>query len=71
MHEVVHHFFVNSKAPLHEVVAMATVNPARDLGVCDRLRSLAKGKPVHIVIISPDDFRVKKTLIGGEIVYTA
>lgn len=71
MHEVVHHFLVNSKAPLHEVVAMATVNPARDLGVYDRLGSFAKGKLADIVIISPDDFRVKKTLIGGEVVYTA
>lgn len=71
MNDVVHHFLVNSKAPLHEVIAMATINPARDLGVYDRLGSLEKGKLADIVLVSPDDFRVQKTLIGGEVVYTA
>ena len=71
MNEVVHHFLENSKAPLHEVIAMATANPARDLGVFEQLGSLEPGKLADIVLVSPDDFQVKKTLIDGQVVYTA
>lgn len=71
MNEVVHHFLENSRAPLHEVIAMATANPARDLGVFEQLGSLEPGKLADIVLVSPDDFQVKKTLIDGQVVYTA
>lgn len=71
MNEVVHHFLENSKAPLHEVIAMATANPARDLGVFEQLGSLEPRKLADIVLVSPDDFQVKKTLIDGQVVYTA
>ena len=45
--------------------------PPRDLGVFEQLGSLEPGKLADIVLVSPDDFQVKKTLIDGQVVYTA
>ncbi|WP_150824710.1 amidohydrolase family protein, partial [Megasphaera sp. DJF_B143] len=69
MNQVVLNFLVNSGAPLPEAVAMATVNPAKDLGVYDRIGSLEKGKLADIAILDSTDFHVKQTLVGGELVY--
>ena len=69
MNQVVLNFLVNSGATLPEAVAMATVNPARELGVYDRIGSLEKGKLADIAILDSEDFHVKQTLIGGELVY--
>ena len=69
MNQVVLNFLVNSGAPLPEAVGMATVNPAKDLGVYDRIGSLEKGKLADIAILDSTDFHVKQTLVGGELVY--
>lgn len=69
MNQVVLNFMINSGAALPEAVAMATVNPAKDLGVYDRIGSLEKGKLADIAILDSNDFHVKQTLVGGNIVY--
>jgi imidazolonepropionase-like amidohydrolase len=52
-----------------------TINPARILGLDDRVGSLEPGRDADIVIFSGDPFdarsRVLKTLINGEIVFDA
>ena len=69
MNESLLHFMVNTGASLPDTIALATVNPAKDLGVYDRLGSLEKGKEADIVILDSDDFHVKQTVIHGDLVY--
>ncbi len=69
MNEVVLHFLINSGASLPDVVAMATVNPAKSLGVYDRIGSLEEGKQADIVVLDSNDFHVKSTVVAGELVY--
>lgn len=69
MNEMVLHFLINSGASLPEVVAMATANPAKDLGVYDRIGSLDEGKQADFVVLDSEDLHVKQTVIAGEIAY--
>lgn len=69
MNEVVLHFLINSGASLPDVVAMATINPAKALGVYDRIGSLEEGKQADIVVLDSNDFHVKSTVVAGELVY--
>lgn len=69
MNQVVLNFLLNTGASLPDVVAMATVNPAKDLGVYDRIGSLEEGKQADIVVLDSNDFHVKQTIIAGELVY--
>lgn len=58
----------NTSLPLWKVVAAASLNPARAIGVADRKGSLEAGKDADI-IITDSDFNIVKTIIGGEIKY--
>lgn len=69
MNEVILHFLINSGASLPEVIAMATANPAKDLGVYDRIGSLEEGKQADFVVLDSEDFHVKQTVIAGDIAY--
>lgn len=60
--------YTNSNIPLHECVNCASLNPATTLGVADRKGSLEVGKDADI-IITDTEFKVNKTIIGGEIRY--
>jgi N-acetylglucosamine-6-phosphate deacetylase len=57
-------------APLPEAIQMATLTPARSIGVANRKGSLEPGKDADIVILD-DDLSVLKTMVGGEVVYEA
>ena len=69
MNQVVLNFLINSGASLPDVVAMASANPAKDLGLYDRLGSLEEGKQADVVVLDSNDFHVKQTVIAGELVY--
>ena len=69
MNQVVLNFLVNSGASLPEVVAMASANPAKDLGVYDRMGSLEEGKLADMAVLDSNDFHVKQTIVAGELVY--
>ena len=56
--------------PLAEAVRMASLTPARVIGVDDRKGSLAAGKDADIVVFE-DDFTVWRTMIAGRWVHTA
>ncbi len=58
----------HTNLPLEQIVRMASLNPARAIGVADRKGSLEKGKDADIILTDPD-FQVQRTIIGGETVY--
>lgn len=70
MNEMLLHFLINTGASLPDVIAMATENPAKALGVYDHLGSLDEGKQADITILDSTDFHVKQTIVGGELVYS-
>jgi N-acetylglucosamine-6-phosphate deacetylase len=51
-------------APLHEAVRMATLTPARILGVADRFGSLEPGKAADLVVLDAE-LNVKQVYVGG------
>ena len=53
--------------PLHEAVAMASTNPARELGLTTKGK-LERGADADFVVISPQ-FEVEQTFVGGERVF--
>ena len=53
---------------LHEVISMATRNPARVLGIADRMGSLEPGKEANVVVCDAD-MNVRLTMVGGRVVY--
>jgi N-acetylglucosamine-6-phosphate deacetylase len=57
-------------APLPEAIQMATLTPARSIGVANRKGSLEPGKDADIVFLD-DDLNVLKTMVGGDVVYEA
>lgn len=54
--------------PLAEAVRMASLNPARVLGLEHRKGILAVGKDADLVVLNPD-FKVQMTVVGGRIVW--
>lgn len=50
--------------PLEAIARMASLNPARDLGVDDRLGSIERGKLADLIAVD-DDFRIHAVIIGG------
>ena len=56
--------------PLAEAVRMASLTPARVIGIQDRKGSLAAGKDADIAIFEPD-FTAWRTMIKGRWVFTA
>ena len=62
--------YTNSNIPLNECVNCASLNPATTLGIADRKGSLEVGKDADVVITDAE-FKVTKTIIGGEIRYEA
>ena len=62
--------YTNSNIPLHECVNCASLNPATVIGKADTKGSLEIGKDADI-IITDENFEVKKTIIRGETKYEA
>ena len=60
--------YINSDIPLYECVNCASLTPATVLGVEKSKGSLEKGKDADI-IITDSQFKVKKTIIRGEVKY--
>lgn len=62
--------YKNSNIPLYECVNCASLNPATAIGIADRKGSLETGKDADIVI-TDQNFEVKKTIIRGDTKYKA
>jgi N-acetylglucosamine-6-phosphate deacetylase len=56
--------------PICEAIRMATLTPARSIGVADRKGSLEPGKDADIVLLS-EELKVVSTMVRGEVVYRA
>lgn len=54
--------------PLHEAIRMASLNPARVLGIESSKGALAPGMDADLVLLDKD-LNVRLTMAGGEIVY--
>ena len=50
---------------LCHAIRMATLNPARLLGMDDEIGSLEPGKRADLILID-DEVRVKRVVLGGE-----
>ena len=68
LHNAVKNVRDNTDMPFWKVVAAASLNPAKAIGVEDRKGSLEAGKDADI-IITDDDFNIVKTIIGGKVKY--
>lgn len=64
----VRNFRAHTGLPLHEVVNMASLYPARSVGADARKGSLESGKDADI-LITDADFNIKATYVRGERVY--
>lgn len=56
--------------PLGDAVSAATRTPAEALGIADECGTLAKGARADLVLFD-GDFRVRRTWVGGRLVYQA
>lgn len=68
LNDAVKNFAANTDMPFNEVVNCASLNPANSIGMGDTKGSLEAGKDADI-IITDNEFNVKKTIIAGEIRY--
>ena len=66
----VRNLMAHAGLPLWQAVNMASLSPARSIGVDDAKGSLAPGKDADVVI-ADGDFHVRATFVGGEEVYSA
>jgi N-acetylglucosamine-6-phosphate deacetylase len=55
---------------LRECIQMATLTPARSIGIASRKGSLEPGKDADIVLLTPD-LQVKMTIVMGKVAYRA
>lgn len=68
LNEAVRNVAANTDLPLHTVVAAASLNPARAIGMDATKGSIEAGKDADL-IVTDRDFNVKKTIIQGDIRY--
>ena len=53
---------------LSDIIQMATVNPAKQVGVYDRKGSIAVGKDADVLLVD-DTLNIKYTICKGKIAY--
>ena len=56
--------------PLEEIVPLLTENPAKLVGVYDRVGSLAEGKDADLVVLG-EACQIEETYVKGECCYKA
>ena len=66
--EAIRNMWHNTDLPLHQVVRMATLNPARVIGVDNVKGSLEAGKDADIAIMD-EEMRVQATILGGRTIF--
>jgi N-acetylglucosamine-6-phosphate deacetylase len=68
MNECVRNIHREVGVPLAQAVKMATLNPARAIGLSNRLGSVGQGKDASLAVID-EDVNIYLTIVRGEIVY--
>jgi len=66
LNKAVKNMYEHSTLEIYEVVKMASLNPAKVIGIHKQKGSLSIGKDSDIIIFD-DDFNVSKTIVSGEI----
>ncbi len=66
--DAIRNFKAHTTLPIHQIVAMASLNPARVIGEDAHRGSLKTGKRADI-IVTDRDFNLKKTFIFGKMCY--
>ena len=56
--------------PIEQAVDMATINPAKNLGINNQEGSIAEGKKANFVVVD-ENFSVKMTIREGRVIYQA
>ncbi|MBQ8087967.1 MAG: amidohydrolase family protein, partial [Clostridia bacterium] len=70
LNEAVRNVAQNTNLPVHQVINMASLNPARRVGLADCMGSLEAGKDANIAVLD-DSFNVKRTILRGRTIYQA
>lgn len=70
LERAVYNFRKHADIPLHEAVAMASRNPAAQLGLARECGSIALGLRADFAL-ADEEFNIRSTWIGGERVYAA
>ena len=68
LNEALRNMKKNTDLPLHEIVAMATLNPAKAIGVDSDRGSIDVGKRADLVVCD-GAFNVQSTYVGGELAF--
>ncbi len=68
LNEAIRNVVNHTDLPLYQIVAAASLNPARAIGMDATKGSIEAGKDADLVIVDRD-FNVKKTIMQGEIRY--
>jgi N-acetylglucosamine-6-phosphate deacetylase len=68
LNEAVKNIRDNTKYNIREVVNMATVNPAKAIGMYDKIGTIKRGKSADLVIFD-EDINILKTIINGKVFY--
>ncbi|MBO5280506.1 MAG: N-acetylglucosamine-6-phosphate deacetylase [Clostridia bacterium] len=68
LNEALRNMASHTDLPLHEIVSMATLNPAKAVGADLDRGSIEAGKRADFAVCD-DEFNVKSTYIGGELVF--
>jgi N-acetylglucosamine-6-phosphate deacetylase len=68
MNQCVHNVNRLAGYPLYEAVKMASLNPARAMGLGDRLGSIQPGKDASLTVMD-EDVNIYLTMVKGKIVY--
>ena len=63
-----YNFYKNTDCELFEVFRMATVNPAKELGILDKKGSIAEGKDADFFLMDKE-FNVKATFVRGKRIF--
>ncbi len=69
MNEAVKNVHLSAGVPLETAVDFATANPAKNLGVYDRVGSIKEGKEANFTVVDKDTFEVLLTVRKGKIIY--
>lgn len=71
MNDAVKNLVIKCGVPFEQAVDCATSNPAKHLGVFDRLGSIKVGKDASFSVLDKKDFSVIATIRKGELIYLA
>jgi N-acetylglucosamine-6-phosphate deacetylase len=68
LNKAVKNYIENTELKIYEVVNMASLNPAKNLGIDSKVGSIEVGKDADIIIFN-SDFNIKQTIINGKTIF--